>query len=87
MYGLYNGICVLGVNAERECIHICKFLKQGAFSFHNRHTGCRADISQTQNSRTVCDDGYQVGAAGQLKGLLVILCDHPAGLGYARSVG
>ena len=57
---------VLGLDAQRECIHICKGLKQSALALHNRHTGLRANITQSQNSSAVGNHRTQIVTAGQL---------------------
>ena len=45
--GLNDGIGVFGVDTQWECVYVSKFFKQGAFSFHNRHTGSRTNIAKT----------------------------------------
>ena len=62
--GIDKFIHILGTDTERECIHITEFLKQGTFAFHNRHTCLRADIPQTQYSRTIGNHCHQIMPTG-----------------------
>ena len=43
-----------------EYIDSCEDFTQEAFAFHNRFAGKRSDITQSQNSSTVGDNGYQI---------------------------
>ena len=86
MDGLDNGVRILGVDAERERVHVRKLFKQHAFALHHRHAGLRADIAQAQHRRAVCDDGYRIPAACEIIGFIYILLDLQAGLRNTRRV-
>ena len=49
---------------QGNSINACKFLEQNSFTFHHRHTGFRADVTETENGGTVGNNGNGVGAAG-----------------------
>ena len=45
-HGFYDVIHVLGPDAKRDRVHIAEGLEKSTFSFHDRHAGFRADISE-----------------------------------------
>ena len=86
-HGVDKFVHILGLDAEREGIHAAEGLEQHAFALHDGHAGLGADVSQTENSRAVGDDGAEVVAAGQVIGAVDILLDLEAGLRDAGRIG
>ena len=84
--GIYNFIYVLAAYAERNSVYIAKSLEQDTFTFHNRHTGLRSDIAQTQNCGTVGYYGNGVPAASQVVALIDILLNLQTGLCNTRCI-
>ena len=72
---------VLGVETDRHGIDIAEFLKQNAFSLHDRHGGICADIAETENCTSVGNDGDGVGFHGIFVSSLRGFGDYLAGLG------
>ena len=65
-HSLDNLLRILGIKTDRNCIDTAKFLEQNSFSLHDRHTGHRTNIPQTEdrcsvgyNCNTVADGGVQ----------------------------
>ena len=84
--GLHDFVYIVCFYADRNGIDIAKSLEQRAFSFHNRHSGFRADISQTENG---CSVGYYcdgVPSSGQLIAFIDIFLNLQTGLCNAGSV-
>ena len=79
-------IHILGLDTERESIHITERFEKDALALHDRHAGFRTDIAQSQNSRTICNDCAHVVPSGQIIGLVYILLDLQAGLGHAGCI-
>ena len=65
--GIYDGIHIFIVYADWKRIHIRKLFEQRTLSFHNRHTGRRADIAQSQYSGSICDYCHKIISSGQFK--------------------
>ena len=78
---------VFGADAEREGVHIGKFLEERALALHDGHARLGTDVAETEHGGAVGDDRDKVGAAGQLEGLVVVLLDFKAGLRNAGGVG
>ena len=85
--GIDEFVHIVRLDTQREGIHIAEGLEEHAFALHDRHTGLRADIAETEDGRAVGDDGAEIPAAGQLVAFLKILLDLHARLGDARRVG
>ena len=85
--GIDEFVHIVRLDAQREGIHIAEGLEEHAFALHDRHTGLRADIAETEDGGAVGDDGTEVPAAGELVALLNVLLDLQARLGDARRVG
>ena len=77
----------LGVQADGERINAAELLEQDALALHDRQTGLRADVAQTQHGSAVRDDGD--GTALHRVGVDVIgVClDLAARLGHAGGIG
>ena len=69
-----------------EYIDAGEFLEQNRFAFHHRFRGKRADIAETENRRTVRQDGDQVLANGQARRFLRILRYRQASGGNAGRI-
>ena len=78
---------VVGVDADGECVHPAKFLKEHGLSLHNGQTGLGADVAQAQHSGAVGDDGHHVALEGVLVHVLRVFLDLAAGLCHAGGVG
>ena len=77
---------VLGVETDRYGIDIAEFLKQNAFSLHDRHGGICADIAETENCTSVGNDGNSVCLHGISVGCFFIFCNDFTWFGNARCV-
>ena len=84
--GIHDIVHILAPHAERNRVHITEGLEQDAFTLHNRHTGFRSDIAQTQDCGTVGHYGYGVPAAGQLVALIDVLLNLQTGLCDTRCI-
>ncbi|MNC56078.1 hypothetical protein D3C75_1056490 [compost metagenome] len=85
----YNGnnlFRIFRVQTDGHSIHIGELLEQRRFAFHYRHGRSRADISQTQHSRSIGNHGYSVFLRCQFIGLRLILCDRLTDLRHTRCI-
>ena len=87
IHRLYKFVHVLGAHTQGEGVYAAEFLKQHAFALHDRHTGLRANIAQTQYRRAVGDHRYHIPAASQLPAFVVICLNRQARLCHAGGVG
>ena len=78
---------VVGVDADGEGIHAAELLEQHGLALHDRQTGFRADIAQTQHGGAVGDNGYHVALEGVLIYIVRVFLDLAAGLGHTGGVG
>ena len=78
---------VVGVDADGEGVHAAKLLEQHGLALHDRQTGLRADIAQTQHGGAVGDNGHHVALEGVLIHILGVFLDLAAGLGHTGGVG
>ena len=85
--GVDKLVHILGLDAQREGVHIAEGLEQHALALHNGHTRLGADVTQTQDGGAVGDNRAQVVPAGQVVGLVDILLDLQAGLGDTGGIG
>ena len=81
-----NLVHVLGLNAERECIHIAEGLKEHALALHDRHTCLRADVAESENCGAVRHDRAQIPASREFIGLVHVLLNLQAGLCHTRRI-
>ena len=77
----------MGVDADGEGIHAAELLEQHGLALHDRQTGFRADIAQTQHGGAVGDNGYHVALEGVLIYIVRVFLDLAAGLGHTGGVG
>src|SRR5690606_15386476 len=70
-----------------ENVNTSETLEQHALAFHDRLGSLRAQVTQTENGRTIGDDGHQVALAGVFVGVVRILSDFAHGLSDTRAVG
>ena len=56
----YDFLRILRANADGERVNTGKFLEKNAFALHNRHTGFRTDVSESENGGAVGDDRDEV---------------------------
>ena len=59
---------VLCPEDDRDCIHICKFLKKDSLALHHRESCKSTDIPQTQDCRSVANDGYSIVFSREVAG-------------------
>ncbi len=85
--GTNDFVRILGVELNVENIDVGKALEQNAFAFHDRFAGQRADIPQPQNRRAIGDDRHQIPFGCILVGVVRVLFDFQARLGYPRAIG
>ena len=83
---LHDLVHVFAVNTDRHRVHIAEGLEEGAFSFHDRHAGLRADVPQAENRRSVGDDRHHVPATCQFIAFSRVLLDLQAGRRDARGI-
>ena len=81
-----NLVHVLGLDAERERIHIAECLEEHALALHDRHACLRADVAEAQNRRAVRHDRAQIPASREFIGLVHILLNLQAGLCHTRRI-
>jgi hypothetical protein len=74
------------VDLDVEHVDAGELLEQHALAFHHRLAGERADVAQAQHRGAVGDHADQVGARGQLAGLLRVGDDRLAGVGHAGRI-
>ena len=87
VYGVDKFVHVLGLDAQREGVHIAEGLEQGALALHDGHTGLGADVAQAQHGGAVGNDGAQVVPPGQLVRFTHILLNLQTGLGHTGGIG
>ena len=80
IYGSYELVNVLCLDAKGECVNVGKRLEECALTLHNRHTCLRADIAETENGRAVGDYRNEIVTSGELKGLGDVLLNLKTGL-------
>ena len=51
--GIDEFVHIMRPDAQWECVHIAEGLEEHALALHDRHTGLRADIAQTQQTGTL----------------------------------
>ena len=73
--GLAEFLRILRTDAERNRLHPAELGKECAFALHDRHCCERTDITETEDSSSVRDDGNEIGSAGQIVGQRRILFD------------
>ena len=79
----FGGVCV---DADREGIHAAEALEQHALAFHDgQGRGC-ADVAQAQHRGAVGNHRDGIGLAGVTVGIVDVLRDLAAGLGYAGGI-
>ena len=84
--GIDDLIHIMALDAQRKCVHITKCLKQYTFSFHNRHTCLRSDVSKTKDSTSIGHYQAKIVTAGQFIALLHILLDLQTRLCHTRRI-
>ena len=78
---------ILGVQTDRESIHISEPLEQQRFSLHNRHGCLSADIAQSQYRRTITDHRNQIALGCISVGQSCVPGDLQTGLCHTGSIG
>ena len=84
---LYQGVGVLGVEADRPGVDTAELLEQGCLTLHHWQRGGRPDVAQTKHGRAVGDHGHGVAFDGQVSCILRVLGNghaharHPGGVG------
>ena len=77
----------VGVDADGEGIHPAELLEQHGLALHDRQTGFRADIAQTQHGSAVGNDGHHVALESVLIHIVGVCLDLAAGLSHAGGIG
>ncbi|CDE52720.1 uncharacterized protein BN596_00908 [Roseburia sp. CAG:303] len=85
-YGIYNLIHIFAADTEWKCIHTAKRFEQYTFALHNRHSGLRTDISQSQHCRSVCYHQAEIPSSGKLIRFTDIFLYLQAGCCHPRCV-
>ena len=83
---IHDLIHILALDAQWKRIYVSKSLKEHTFSFHNRHSSLRANISQSQNRRSVCNYQTEIVAAGQFITLVYIFLNFQTWLRHSRCI-
>ncbi len=78
---------VVGVHFDVENVDAGEFLEQHRLAFHHRLGRQRADRAQAEDGRAIGDDGDEIGARGEARGLGRIGHDGERGFGHARRIG
>ena len=86
-HGAHNLVHILRAHADRDGVHIRERLEEGALSFHHRHAGLGADVTQTEHGGAVRDDGHGVAAAREREAFLRMALDFQARFGHAGRIG
>ena len=58
--GVYKFVNILCSDAKRESVNTAELLEKNALALHNGHTCLGAYIAETENSRTVGDNGNEI---------------------------
>ena len=87
LYGSDDLVRILGVKADGEGVDTAEFLEEDAFALHDGHGRIGADVSETEDSGAVRDDGNRVLLDGIGVGSGGIPCNDAAGGGNTGSVG
>ena len=85
-YSLNDLINIFAANAKRNGIYTTEFFKEHTFTFHNRHTCFRTDISKSQYCSSVCDNSNCIPASCQLIALIYVFLDFKTRLSNTRCV-
>ena len=64
-------------DADRERFDAGEGLEENRLAFHDRQSGLRSDVPESEHGRAIGDDGDQVALGGQLVDLRWIVTDHP----------
>jgi hypothetical protein len=92
LYGGDDLVRVVGVEADRERVHVRELLEQHRLALHHRHRGKRADVAEAEHGRAVGHDRHVVPLdrvpEGELRVLVDRLADarHPGGVGHREVV-
>ena len=84
--GFAEFVGILLVYLDVEYIDAAVDLEQQAFAFHDRLAAHGADVAQSQDGRTVADDGHQVAFVGVFIYVVGILLDFQTGISHARRI-
>ena len=84
--GLDDLVRVLGVEADRERVHVGELLEERRLALHDGHRRPRPDVPEPEHGRAVGDDGDGVALDGQVEGPLGVVGYRPADAGDARRV-
>ena len=67
--GLDYRVRILGVEADRERVHVRELLEERRLALHHGHGGPRPYVPEAEDGRTVGDHGDRVALDGGLKAL------------------
>src|SRR5215210_1703965 len=84
--GLDYRVRVLGVEAERERVDVGELLEESRFALHHGHRRPRPYVPESQDRRTVRDDGYRIALDGEVESPLGIAGYRPADAGDTRRI-
>ena len=85
--GLHKLVHILGLDTERESVHVAERLEEHAFALHDGHTGLGTDVTEAQDGAAVGDDRRHVPAACKLIAFIDVLLNFKARLRHAGGVG
>ena len=86
LYGLAELLWVFLVDLNVEDVDAAVNLKQQAFTFHHGLAAQRTNITKSQHSGTIRDDGYQVTLVGILVSIVCVLLNLKAGIRHSRRI-
>ena len=78
---------ILGCDLDVEDVDAGETLEEDSLALHDRLSGQRPDVAQSEHGGTVGDDRDEVAFGGVLVGEVRVLGDFEAGFGDARGVG
>ena len=73
-------------DAQRHGVDVGETLEEDRLALHDRETGLRADVAESEHRRAVAHDGHGVAASGVLPDLLRVVVYLGAGDGDAGRV-
>src|SRR5690606_1624678 len=84
--GINERLRAFGFDFDIENVNTSKTLEQHPFAFHDRLGSQRAEIAQTENSRTIGNNRNQVALTSVLVGVIQVLGDFAHGLSNTRTI-
>src|ERR687894_2716186 len=81
--GLHYGVRVLGVEADRERVHVRELLEERRLALHHGHRGPRTYVPEPENGGTVRDHSDRIALDGEVESPLGVAGDRSADARHA----